>query len=747
MLWINRSSPPSNNKPSRIDAPILSVPIGTFASLIRRQLPVFFVMVPCAMALGLVYLLTTPSSYTAVAKMVLDTRKVPAFQQQQLIGDAIDSTEVGTQVDVLTSENVSLAVIKALKLTKDPEFVGPGTGLFSAIFNLISSIFNSRSAESQEQRALARFEANLTVRRHPLTYTMEISFRSLDPGKAAQIANAIVDAYIADQSEGKYQSTWRASKWLLDRTNSLRDQASADLKALVEFKQRNNLVASDGKLINEQQMSEVNSQLILAHAATAEAKARLDLIQEVMSQDTPNASAVEALKSEVIIKLRQQYLEIAGRESILAKKYGPDHLAAVALRNQMFELRRNIADEMGRIAQSYKSEYEVALTRETSLQKSLTGSVAESRVTGHAQIELQELESNAKTSRIMYDNFLQRYVEAVQQQSFPVSDARLISVAIPPLKRSQPNTLIVLAITTVGGMMAAFAVAALREASDNVFRTSAKVEDVLHVKCIAMLPRLKPVAPDANDKEENTAAAFAKGKVLHQVIDAPFSQFTESLRSLKVIVDLNSGGETKRVIGVTSSLPNEGKSAIAANFSALIAHSGSRVILVDADLRNPSISQHLGPAATIGLVDVATGRAALNDAIWTDPTSGLTFLAAGPHSTKLLHPNEFLGSIALKSLIDKLRGSYDYVVVDLPPLAPVVDTRMTTGCIDSYVYVVEWGRTKVDVVQHSLSNAREIYDRLLGVVLNKVDLSVLERYERHRTDYYYRQFSPYKDIK
>jgi polysaccharide biosynthesis transport protein len=201
-----------------------------------------------------------------------------------------------------------------------------------------------------------------------------------------------------------------------------------------------------------------------------------------------------------------------------------------------------------------------------------------------------------------------------------------------------------------------------------------------------------------------------------------------------------------RVIGVTSSLPNEGKSTIASNFASMIAHAGSRVILVDADLRNPSLSRNLAPGAAAGLVDVAAGRTALNEALWTDLATGLSFLPAGPESTKLLHPNEVLGSAAIKSLFDTLRGTFDYVIVDFPPLAPVVDTRTTTSFIDSYVYVVEWGRTKIDVVEHSLSNAREIYERLLGVVLNKANMSVLQRYERYRTTYYYRKYDQYRNV-
>ena len=761
MLQINKDSRQTHGESVRLGASSLAESIKSFTEIVLRQLPVFLIVIPCATTLGLLYLLTTPSSYTAVARMVIDSRKVPAFQQQQAMGDlTIDTAAVATQVEILSSENVSLAVIKDLKLTEDPEFVGKGAGLLGALLNLISSSFDSGAAVSEaelQRRALASFESRRKIGRVPLTYVMEISFRSLDRGKAAQIANAISDAYIVDQLEAKYQSTRRASTWLQDRIKSLRADTSTSVQALVEFKRKNNIVESGGKLMNEQQMTEVNSQLVLAHAATAEAKARLDNIEQVMRQDIPDASVADALKSEIIIKLRGQFLEIAGRESIWSKKYGPDHMATVALRTQMLELRRNIADEMGKIAQSYKSEYEIAQKRESSIQKSLDSAVVDSRITNQAQVQLTELESNASTAKVMYENFLQRYMEAVQEQSFPISEARLISPAAPPSTRSEPKTLIVLAVTAAGGLMVAFGVAALREASDRVFRTGAQVEDALHVNCLAMLPLLTPVAPNAADKPEDAAALAKRRRIgpsnnlMRFAVAAPFSQFTELLRSLKVMADLHSPVESpvesNKVIGFTSSLPNEGKSTVATNFASMIAHAGSRVILVDADLRNPSVSRILAPGAAVGLVDVAAGKTALIDAIWADPATGLSFLPGGPESTKLLHPNEVLGSAAIKSLFDELRGAFDYVIVDFPPLAPVADTRTTTSFIDSYVYVIEWGRTKIDVVEHSLSNAREVYDRLLGVVLNKANMSVLQRYERYRTTYYYRKYDQYKGVK
>ncbi len=768
MLQIKKNSPQSDQERPLGEPEVESAAaanlgriVNQIVSIIRRQSLIFLVVIPCAIALGLLYLFTTQPRYTAVAEMLIDTQKVPAFHQQQMVGEApIDNLAVATQVEVLTSENVSLTVIRNLKLTEDPEFAGSHASFIGAIFNLISGTFDSGAGPSEsslQNQALDAFEARRKVTRVPLTFAMEISFWSFDPGKAAQIANAISDAYIVDLLEAKYQSTRRASAWLQDRLKSLRAEALADSQAVVDFKQKNNIVESAGKLMNEQQVSEVNTQLILAHAATAEAKARLDRINQVMSQDIPDAFVADALKSEVVIKLRQQFLELAARESMWSKRYGADHMAAISLRSQMLEIRRNIADEMHKIAESYKSDYEIALTRETSIRNSLDNAVAESRLTNNAQVQLRELDSKAQTSRTMYDNFLQRYMEAVQQQSFPISDARLISPATPPQNKSHPKASFALSLSTIAGIMVAFAAAYLREASNRVFRTGAQVQDVLQVSCIAMLPVLKQLSPAAAADGQEDIAALAKARrirrtdnLLTYVVDEPFSQFTELLRSLKVVADLNGGVQANRVIGVTSTLPKEGKSTIAANFAAMIAHGGSRVILVDADLRNPSLSQIFSPDNSAGLVEVAGGQAALGDALWTDPGSGLTFLPAGPQSAKVLYPNEILASAAIKTLIDKLRNAFDYVIVDLAPLAPVVDTRTTTSFIDSYVYVIEWGQTKFDVVKHCLSNAPEVYDRLLGVVLNKVNMSILQRFEPYRTSYYYslrQKYSQYSEVK
>jgi len=208
---------------------------------------------------------------------------------------------------------------------------------------------------------------------------------------------------------------------------------------------------------------------------------------------------------------------------------------------------------------------------------------------------------------------------------------------------------------------------------------------------------------------------------------------------IKIAADLFGVSKSNKVIAFTSSLPNEGKTTVSTALAQLTAHSGSRTILLDCDLRNPSLSRKLAPNATVGFLEVVSGKASLEEAIWTDPVTRSAFLPCVVES-RVVHSSEILGSSATKKLFDHLREMYDYVIVDLSPLAPVVDVRATTSFVDSYVFVIEWGRTKIDVVEHALNVTRGVYDNLLGIVLNKADINVLSRYESYRGKYYYNRY-------
>ena len=271
----------------------------------------------------------------------------------------------------------------------------------------------------------------------------------------------MADAFIVDQLEAKYQTIRGATAWLQERLNELRGQASAAERAVVEYKAKNNIVDAGGRLISEQQLAELNTALVKARAAKAEAQARLDRVRQITSRQRSStrqhgavATVAETLQNPVITQLRQQYLDLAQREALYANRYGSNHLAVVNLRNRMREIRRSIVDELNQIAGAYKSDYDIAKAREKSLEKSLAATVAGSQTTNKAQIELRQLESAAQNYRALYDSLQQRYNDSVQQQSLPTTEARVITRASPPSEKSSPKSLLVLSAATMGGLAA-----------------------------------------------------------------------------------------------------------------------------------------------------------------------------------------------------------------------------------------------------------------------------------------------------
>jgi succinoglycan biosynthesis transport protein ExoP len=273
-----------------------------------------------------------------------------------------------------------------------------------------------------------------------------------------------------------------------------------------------------------------------------------------------------------------------------------------------------------RIAETYKSDYEIAKTREDSVQKSLNQIVSESQTTNEAQITLHNLESSAQTYRALYDNFLQRYMESVQQQTFPISETRLITPATRPFSKSAPRSYLILALASLAGMLIGVSIGVLREISDRVFRTPAQITDRLQADCIALVPLVKggetsPVNTGKSKRAPRRSIATDKS-LQWTMVESPFSRFSEAIRGIKVAADVNNATKANKVIGITSSLPNEGKSTLAVALTGLIAHAGGRAVLVDCDLRNPSLSRKLAPDAKVGLLEVIAGKSAVNDVLW-----------------------------------------------------------------------------------------------------------------------------------
>jgi len=744
----------------------LGAQIDFVTGFLRRRYLLILLGLLLSLPFGALYLYITPATYTASSVMMVEPRKTPF---EPVLGSSTqpDAVWIESQNVALKSQNVASYVVKQLRLADDSEFVRSGVGwgvewLDKLLFRL--GWGEDPEPKSEPERVGAAITAltnGLNIQRVGQSYMMRINFRSPNKEQATRIANAMIDGYIFDQLNAKYQSNRRASDWMQERLQALREQAAAAERTVVEYKAKNNIVAAGGTLMNEKELSEIGGGLVSARVKASDLQMRLERIQAVRKayqQDRPNPGeqdqiVTEAMSSTIITTLRAKYLDLVNREADWSARFGKNHNAVVVLRNQIRDIRRSIGDELGRIEEQFKSEYEIAKKHEEELDKSLAKLVSQSTETNQAQITLFSLDAAAKGYRKLYDNFLQRHTESVQQQTYPVTEARQISGA--SVKKTGPKTALVAVGTIVAGAMIGVGFAAFREIMDRKFRTREQVQSVLATECLALVPVLadsgrkrifsrppQPLALESRwedqlaiNRREGRRSICVTPKIMQTIIDAPACEYAEAIRSIKLTLDMNSQANAK-IIGLTSCLPSEGKSTLAVAVATLIAQSGARVILVDCDVRHSSISCLLAPNASTGLLDVVAGTVDLKDAVWTDAATQLEFLPVG---RSVANATELLASGAAKSLFDTLQIKYDYVIVDLAPLVANIDVRATLGFIDSYLLVIKWGSTKIDAVQYALRHAPGVHANIVGAVLNKVDMAAMGRYDSYGANYYYGQ--------
>jgi polysaccharide biosynthesis transport protein len=710
---------------------------------LSRQWRLIALVTGLAIMVGAIYIAISPSKFTAQVDMVIDTKKANWTQTEMASENRpVEDASVDSEIETTKSERVASLVISRLHLIEDPEFIEAGSSLKGQIFSLLRLTKESEQLSKDQlmRRVLSTLKDNLGVVRLGRSYIEQISYTSLDRDKAASIANAFADAYIEDQLQAKFEATRRASAWLEQRIGELRRQASDAYRTVQDFKSENSIIIGvDGKLASELELDQLGIALAKARADTSQAKAKLDRISRVMEQRTdkeslniPDPVVTDALSNPVITRLRQQFLDDQNKESEWSARYGPDHQAARNLRGEMAALQRAIWDEISRIAESYKSELQIAKSQEEAIDKRMTEVFKNSAATRQSQVHLRELETAANSYRGIYETFLSRFTQSVQQQSFPSTEARVVTAASPPFSPSSPKIALTLALATLCGLGLGLMSAVAREQLNRRIHTRAEIEKLLGINCLAILPAFK------QKKTRLRKLGAAQNSVAFRQISevAPFSETAEALRYIKVAIDLHPTGGN--VIGIVSALPGEGKTTLAASFAAFVAKSGARTLLIDADLRNPSMTRTLGYPNASGLLNMVAEKSQLDDLVITDSKFKFDFLPSST-KTKTLNSSDILNSTAVKDMLRAAKSDYDYVLVDLPPILPVVDVRAAAHLFDAFVLVVEWGGTSTDEILKAVKVSSVLSERLLGVVLNKADVAVMRRFEGYsdrRYSYY-----------
>lgn len=723
-------------------------------AIVRRQWRVVAGFAVASILVGLVFLLTATPRFTSTAGILIDESNQKIVDELSAISGVLeDEGQVLSQVELLKSEKIALAVSKTLDLKNNDLFMNGKPGLFGSALRTLRSAVDVRgwfgseppaANETQIQRAIVeQLSYGLGVARVGRSYVLEISYTSPDPVLSASVAKACAEAYLADQLDSKYEATRRAGGWLQARIAELRQKSLEADRAVQKFRADKGLIATDGQLITDQQLAQLNTQLIAARAESANAEARYNRIKSILDGGDMDAAVTESIESDVISDLRAKYLDASRKEADIAGRLGADHIQAARLRSTMGEYKRLMFEELSRIAQSYRSTNQVALARQKSLEDQVSAAMGVSATANDAQVQLRELERESETYKNLYQTFLQRYQETIQQQSFPITEARIITNPAVAEKPSSPKKPLVMAVACLAGMLLGAGIAGLREFRDRFYRTGDQVSETLGLEFLGSVPLAAAAPlPTPNVFDLPPQSVAKANTIANYVLEHPLSAFAETLRSAKMAIDVSAPGGKGKVVGIASALPGEGKSSISINLAEQLALS-SRVLLIDADLRNPGATRQLGRHAERGLVEVLQQGAPLSELLLFDSETGMAFLPAVARR-RIPHSSELLASGAMARLLTLAAGEFDYIILDLPPIVPLVDSRAVATLVDSYLLVVEWGKTARGLVRRTLQNNPAIAKRCAGVILNKVDARKMKLYRQFgSSEFYHARYASY----
>src|SRR6202158_5836799 len=621
-----------------------TVDLREMARILRRRWKAAAAAPLSLTILALLYVLTATTLYTATATVLVDPRRTTAIESNQA---AMSMSNFGTDDATIESETLliqSIAilqrVVEKLKLTEDPEFV-PTPGLLDPIKRLFSSRAPTAGAspdDAVKAGSVDILQKRMKVTRQGTTFLVDINVSSESPRKAAVIANAVAEAYFEEQVRAKSEATRIASSWLNGQIDGLKSRVGAAERAVEDFRSANNLTVSQGVTVNDQQITDLNNQLVAARVQTAEARAKFDQAEQLTKSGSDPGGFNAAISSDIVSKLRAQYADIAKNEADLSSKYGARHPLVANVRAQLRDTQRLINEEIRRILQSTRHDYDVARSREASLQQSFDQLQGVSSSSGQAQVRLRELQREAEANRTLYESYLARYKEATAQESLEMPDSHVVTKASIPIGPSWPKTWFVLGLALTLGLGVGCVVAFLADYLDQRVKTLERAEQISGVPTLAAVPlinagelagRAKRGRNELGRYDPKTTKLLPpplQPPLMRYAIDAPGTFFAEAIRAIRLALQRTMRTQPVKVVLVTSALDSEGKTTLAANIAQSIATLGIRTLLIDGDLRNPQLKRALCPRADTGVLDVAMGRVAPEQAILVDRSTGLSIL-------------------------------------------------------------------------------------------------------------------------
>lgn len=680
---------------------------------------------------GIVLFVRQTPLYTASTEVLLDPRRdklVDPVPTDLVVNHA----DVENQMEIIRSTALLRRVVEkeeaASGLAPDVSPLPERGGMVSRSADQTppdQSVVDLAKLPPKAMQSIQALKGGLQVTRSK-GHLITISFTSPDPQRAARIANAIAAAYIVDKLDTRYEGAKRAAAWLSERLAELRNQVRKSEEAVQKFREDNNLLQGTTSItLSQQQLADLNARLLAARADMAEKKARVDLLKSVDEKGGDVQRLLsDMINSPLVATLRGQLVAISQRESDLIARYGNGHPLVVNVRSEKRDVERSLAGEIQKLAANVRNEFEISRARAESLENSLrevTGQVGSSN---SAIVTLRELERTTEVNRTLFEEFLKKAKITQEQSTFEVRDARIITPALPPSIPSYPNKIRYMTVVALIGLFLGFGGALAKELLHTGFTTPKEIEDLLEIPLLSSVASMTP----GDLKVAGKALQIAQFPVVK-----PLGRFSESIRAVRSGIQMSDVDHPPKVVQVTSTVPSEGKTTIALSIAASAAVSGLRVLYVDADLRRPSGSSILADEKKAGLVDLLLGQTDPQAAIRLSEEFRFWYLPAGSRTQS---PTDLLSSERMKTFVEGFKKSFDFIVIDSPPVGPVVDAVVLSQLADKVVYVVRWSSTAREMVKHSIDRL-SAGKKIAGVVFNHVNDRRAHKYGKYAYAYYY----------
>ncbi len=526
----------------------------------------------------------------------------------------------------------------------------------------------------------------------------------------------------------------------------LRTRLNTSENAYEQYKAEAGLFNTNGQNLADRNISQLNEQLVMARAHAAEAEAKYEQLKQVNADKLKSAAASpDILQSAVLANLRNQHADVARKRAELTTRYGPRHPQVISVQAELSNLTKQIQEELDRIVSSASTELQMAKSRQASLSASLDELKVNATEYNQKAVKLRELEREAQANRALFEAFLARAKETAAQLNMQMPDSRILSAAVAPHAPGFPRKGLMIGLGLFGSLGLGIFLALVRGVMSEGFRNASELQTAFGLNPLATIPLVAPsvirsvkradavtprAVPTKLAKLVSDHGAVETRRIAELIVREPNSPFAESIHSLRFALRQAAHERRMSVILVTSALPSEGKSTVTANLARAAAMYGERVLLIDADLRRPSVAAMFGLPPSPGLVSLVKGKCSLSDAVVRDHNTEL-HLIAGVNRVTGSEALTLLASRDLGRLLGELRPLYDLVLIDSSPLLPVADPRFLVNQVDGVALVVASEQTSRSAVKAALQETPGIEAKILGAVMNRVQ----DDYARNYPEY------------